>query len=64
MFHRQYPTRACVAGNGEVLSLWDNVPENCQHQMVNGLGLEDMTNRSEPLKASMDARERLMYLKG
>jgi len=53
MFHHQYPTRACVAGNGEVRSLWDNVPDNYQHQMVEGLGLEDMINIREPSKASL-----------
>ena len=42
MFHHQYPTRACVTGNGEVRSLWDNVPDNCQHQTVKGLGSEDI----------------------
>jgi len=25
MFCHQYPTRACVIGNGGVRSLWDNV---------------------------------------
>jgi hypothetical protein len=25
MFCRQYPTGACVTGNGKVRSLWDNV---------------------------------------
>jgi len=48
MFRHQYPTRACVTGNGEVRSLWDNVPDNYQHQVVKGLGSDDTTNICEP----------------
>ena len=48
MFRHQYPTRACVIGNGEVRSLWDNVPDNYQHWVVKGLGSDDMTNIRKP----------------
>ena len=44
MCHHQYPTRACVTGNGEVRSLWDKAPSDGQPQTVAGLGSEDMTN--------------------
>jgi len=63
MFCHQYPTRACVAGNGEVRSLWDNVASStrtatvfvrnrcdCQHRGGRELGSNGTVNRSESLQ--------------
>ena len=62
MFCHQYPTRACVAGNGGVRSLWDNVTSStrtatefvrigcdCQHQGGRELRSNGMVNVSESL---------------
>ena len=60
IFCNQYPTRACVTGNGEVRSLWDNVASflmngnrivrrgcDCQHQSGQELGLSGTVNKSK-----------------
>ena len=62
MFCHQYLTRACVAGNGGVRSLWDNVASStrmaivfgrigcdCEHQGSRELGSNGMVNISESL---------------
>jgi hypothetical protein len=49
MFCHQYPTGACVTGNGEVRSLWDNVTCDCQSQGGRELGLCGRVNPCESL---------------
>lgn len=62
MFCHRYPTRACVTGNGEVRSLWDNVASSpkdgnptarpdcdCQHQGGRELGLSGTVSICELL---------------
>ncbi len=62
MYCHWYPTRACVAGNGVVRSLWDNVTSSisdgqktvrwtgdCKHQGGWELGLRGRVNVSESL---------------
>ena len=62
VFCHQYPTRACVAGNGGVRSLWDNVASSekdgnpivrtgcdCQHRGGRELGLNGKVNIGESL---------------
>jgi hypothetical protein len=62
MFCHQYPTRACVTGNGEVRSLFDNVSSSpkddnetvknhcdCKHQCGQELGLSSTVSICELL---------------
>lgn len=62
MFCHPYPTRACVTGNGEVRSLWNNVTSSlwdgrrivseggdCQHRGGRELGSSGMVNPGEVL---------------
>ena len=61
-FCNQYSTKACVVGNGEVRSPWDNVASSeqdgnqivrsgcdCQHQSGRELELDGMANKCESL---------------
>jgi hypothetical protein len=78
LFCQRYPTRTCVAGNGEVRSSWNNVAPSvrrmaaksasgrcdCQHQGGRGLGWCGMVNtRESPINVvNVDKRKVLIRL--